>query len=146
MRLLDLFCGAGGVAMGISRDEWTRMRTSDVAYITNSYPLVDRKITRADCVTWLKAHGIPIPDKSACTFCPYHSINSWKELKRKGGQDWAEAVEVDEAIREKRPPFQLYVHPYRKPLAEAVTIPEDQGASQLPMDLEEPCDSGVCWT
>ena len=77
---------------GISYDEWQRMRTSDVAYITNIYPLVERKITRQDCILYLENHGIEVPPKSACTFCPFHSLNHWRELKRKGGADWEEAV------------------------------------------------------
>ena len=38
------------------------------------------------------------------------------------------------------------VHPHRKPLAEAVRIPEDEGASQLALELDAPCDSGYCMT
>ena len=128
---------------GISLDEWHRMRTSDVAYIVNVYPLVDRRITREGCVAWLQKEGLDVPPKSACTFCPFKSISSWKELKRQGGPDWEEAVAVDKAIRSKRPPHDLFVHPARRPLAQAVTIPEDFGAEQL--ELEIPCDGGVCF-
>ena len=131
--------------LGISLDEFHRMRDSDVAYITNVYPLVDRRISRADCAAWLQAHGLDIPPKSACTFCPYHSLGAWKTLKRNGGPDWAEAVAVDGAIRDKRPKHELFIHPGRKPLAEAVKIPEDEGASQLELELEVPCDGGVCF-
>ena len=132
---------------GISLDEFQRMRDSDVAYITNVYPLVDRKMSLADCLTWLETRGLPIPPKSSCTFCPYRSLGSWRELKRVGGADWIEAVAVDLAIRDKRPKAALYVHPGRKPLPEAVTIPEDFGASQSTMFGEEnACDSGYCMT
>ena len=131
---------------GISFDEWQRMRSSDVAYIVNQYPLVDMKITRAGCIEWLQAHGLDIPPKSACTFCPYHSIAQWKELKRGGGSNWDQSVEVDTAIRMKRPKAALFVHPYRKPLPEAVEIPEDFGATQLSMeDLDVPCEGGFCF-
>ena len=140
---------------GISLDEWQRMRTSDVAYIENVYPLVERRITREACVAWLVRHGLNVPPKSACTFCPYHTLKSWRDLKRVGGPDWDEAVAVDEAIRHKRehgagkPGHEirkgllLYVHPSRQPLPEAVTIPEDHGAHQMELDL--PCDSGMCF-
>lgn len=132
---------------GISLDEWQRMRTSDVAYITNVYPLVNRRLTRADCVAWLQANGLDVPPKSACTFCPYKSVNSWKKLKRVGGADWEEALRVDGAIRSKRPKHDLFVHPARVPLAEAVRIPEDVGTKQLGLFNEEaPCDSGYCMT
>jgi hypothetical protein len=127
---------------GISVDEFMRMRDSDVKWITNVYPLVDRRISRAGCVAWLEEHGLELAPRSSCTFCPYRSLASWKNLKRYGGSDWEEAVAVDETIRTKRPKCDLFVHPARKPLPEAVTIPEDFGAVQLEM----PCDSGYCFT
>lgn len=133
--------------MGISWDEASaRMRDSDVAYITNEYPLVDLRMTRRDCLLWLERHNLPAPPKSACTFCPYSSKANWGALKRDGGPDWQEAVAVDEAIREKRAPHHtLYIHPARKPLSEAVSIPEDEGAKQMEL-VETPCDSGYCFT
>lgn len=131
---------------GISFDEWQRMRSSDVAYIVNQYPLVDMRITRAGCISWLQAHDLDVPPKSACTFCPFHSITEWKNLKRGGGSNWERSVEVDTAIRLKRPKAALFVHPYRKPLPEAVEIPEDFGATQLSLeDLDVPCDGGYCF-
>ena len=130
---------------GISLDEWSRMRDSDVQYILNVYPLVDRRITRMDCITWLESHSLDVPPKSACVFCPYHSAQQWKNLKRQGGPDWEHALEIDKTIREgrSRQGFDLYVHPSRMPLEEAVRIPEDVGAQQL--ELETPCDGGVCF-
>ena len=131
---------------GISLDEFQRMRDSDVAYITNVYPLVERRMTRADCITWLQAHDLPVPPKSACTFCPFKSVGRWRELKHIGGSDWEEALAVDVMIRNKRSKHGLlYVHPGRKPLAEAVNIPEDHGASQRLLEgFEEVCDAGHC--
>ncbi|ANS05726.1 phosphoadenosine phosphosulfate reductase like [uncultured Mediterranean phage] len=130
---------------GISLDEFSRMRTSDVAYIKNVYPLVELRLTRSDCMLWLESEGLDIPPKSACTFCPYHSLGHWKDLKRAGGSDWERAVGVDDAIRDKRPKAELFIHPARVPLEGAVKIPEDYGASQLEMELEAPCDGGVCF-
>ncbi len=131
------------LVQGISFDEWMRQRSSDVKYIVNSYPLVEQRITRAACVQWLESHSIEVPPKSACTFCPFHSVGLWKQMKRDGGPDWDHALAVDAAIREKRPSFSLYIHPNRLPLADAVRIPEDHGASQLELDM--PCDGGSCW-
>lgn len=135
--------GAVEMWMGISLDEWQRMRTSDVKYIVHVYPLVDRRMTREACIAWLQARGLDVPPKSACTFCPFTSLSRWQALKRSGGADWEEAVATDEAVRSKRPGFDLYIHPARRPLEEAVSIPEDQGAHQL--ELELPCDSGHCF-
>jgi len=136
--------GAVQSLQGISLDEWQRMRTSDVAYIENVYPLVDMRMTRGDCAAWLEGKGLPVPPKSACVFCPYTSIGAWKELKRAGGVDWEAALAVDRAIRSKRPKADLFVHPGRVPLPEAVRIPEDVGAHQLELQVA-PCDSGHCF-
>lgn len=132
---------------GISLDEWKRMRTSDVKYIDNVYPLVDLRMSRADCAAWLERHELDVPCKSACTFCPYKKLDSWRTLKRVGGLDWQTAVAADQIIRNKRPGFELFVHPALLPLTEAVAIPEDIGAHQLGLfEAEQPCDSGICMT
>ena len=132
---------------GISFDESYRARDSDVDYITNVYPLLERRLKVADCIAWLRANGLDIPPKSACTFCPFHSLAHWRQIKRRGGADWREAIAVDGAIREKRREHITFVHPRRKPLARAVVIPEDFGASQSTLFGEEnACDSGYCMT
>jgi len=68
-------------------------------------------------------------------------------LKRAGGSDWQQAVIVDTAIRDQRPPYPLFVHPDRKPLEKAVKITEDFGLTQLALfdTTDMPCDSGHCF-
>jgi len=129
--------------MGISLDEWHRMKTADVKYINNVFPLVDKRIRRSDCITWLEQHGLDVPPKSGCVFCPYNSQARWKETKKRGGADWEKAVAVDKAIRKRRPNYDFFVHTKAIPLEEAVRIPEDYGAKQMEMDI--PCDSGHCF-
>ena len=136
--------GAVECVMGISLDEWHRMRDSDVAYVVNAYPLVDLRITRQGCEEWLAAHGLPIPPKSSCTFCPFHSLAEWRSLKRAGGPDWAEAVAVDAEIRDMRGWHALFVHPHRLRLDDAVLLPDAD--ADLEFIEEQPCDSGVCFT
>lgn len=142
--------GAVESLQGISLDEFQRMKDSDVRWIVNRYPLVDMGMTRNDCMTWLTSHGLPIPPKSACVFCPFQSRTNWKELKRAGGPDWQTAVEIDEVIRHVRPPHDLFVHPKRQPLAQAITLVEDFGLAQSGLfgdDIDDPdgCDSGYCF-
>lgn len=129
---------------GISWDEFQRMRDSDVQYIENRYPLVDLRMTREGCIQWCKDHDLPVAPKSACTFCPYGSVERWKQTKRQAGADWEEAVSVDEAIRNKRftQHGPMFVHPARVPLPQAVRIPEDEGAHQMEMGIE--CEGGYC--
>lgn len=142
-RGLRRVAGAVHQWLGISLDEIERQRTSDVRYITNVFPLLDLKMTRVACAAYLEAHDLPLPPKSACTFCPYHNAAAWQEMKREDGADWHQAVQVDEAVRKSRPPFDVFVHSSRKPLAEAVIIPEDFGASQ-PSLLDDHTDPDAC--
>jgi hypothetical protein len=111
--------------LGITTDEFQRAKDSDVSYITHRYPLLELGMSRADCLTWLAAHDRPSPGKSSCVFCPFLNRRAWQEMKREGGADWQHAVEVDAAIRDVRLPGQLFVHPKRLPLEQAVVIPED---------------------
>ena len=54
--------------LGISVDEIERAKDSDVSYVINTHPLLDKLMTRGKCITWLEAHGLPIPPKSSCVF------------------------------------------------------------------------------
>src|SRR5207237_6999010 len=103
---------------GISVDEWKRMRVSDVAYIVNCYPLVDRRLSRRDCIEWLQRHGYRVPPKSACLGCPYHSNATWREMKRDRPREWAETVAFDRVIRKGLPGVkgEAFVHRSMLPL------------------------------
>ena len=85
--------------MGISQDEIVRMRKNQLNYITNEYPLVDKKMTRKDCLQWLEDNFYPTPPRSACTFCPYHSNKEWLDIKNGDQDEWKEIVAMDRAIR-----------------------------------------------
>ena len=129
--------------IGISLDEALRMKPSDVKYITNRWPLIERRMTRADCVRWLQSHGLDIPTKSACVFCPYHSKREWQDLKHHGGSDWQKAIEVDNAIRKARPPYDLFIHPARIPL-EKVDLRTQEEKGQLRLEGWDAECSGLC--
>jgi hypothetical protein len=85
--------------MGISKDEAIRMKTNRVKYIKNIYPLVDKNLTRSDCMKWMSENGYPKPPRSACTFCPYHSNEEWLRIKNGDQEEWKAVVELDKAIR-----------------------------------------------
>ena len=126
--------------LGISTDETLRMKNADVKYITNRYPLIEMHMSRLDCAKWLHKHQLDIPKKSACTFCPYHTTNEWRQVKQLQ-HDWSEAIGVDTMIRHARPPQDLFLHPSRKPLEEVdFRTLEEMGQMRL---WDEEC-SGIC--
>lgn len=110
--------------IGISLDEVGRMKPNRLKYITNVWPLIDKRMTRWDCLRWLKSRGYEEPPKSACVFCPYHSNSVWRELKKANGSDWTHAVEVDRQLNKRGE----YVHRSLKPLSEVdFSTDEDHG-------------------
>ena len=127
--------------IGISLDEWQRMRTSDVGYIRHVYPLVDRRMTRADCLVWLAQHGYPRPPRSHCIGCPFRTNDEWRALEP---AQWANAVDFDERIRSVRSRTErreVFLHRSGRPLAE-VDLRSQQDRGQLEM-FDEECE-GVC--
>jgi hypothetical protein len=116
--------------IGISLDEVVRMKPSRDKWIEHEWPLVDKRMTRWDCMRWLDAHGYPVPPKSACTFCPYHSNTEWRWLRDNDPAGWQQAVEVDTLIRGgvRGTKHALYLHKDMQPLAECdLSTDEDRG-------------------
>jgi len=72
-----------GLMLGISVDEYHRMRDSSAARIEHVYPLVDRRLTRWQCRDIIERAGLAVPSKSSCWFCPYRSSASqWALVRR----------------------------------------------------------------
>jgi len=69
--------------LGISVDEYHRMRDSSAARIEHVYPLVDARLTRWQCRDIIERAGLAVPSKSSCWFCPYRSSASqWALVRR----------------------------------------------------------------
>jgi hypothetical protein len=85
--------------IGISLDEIHRFRDSDLPWNVNRWPLLEKRMTRQDCLAWMDRNGFPRPPKSSCEGCPYHSNEQWREIKA-DPEAWADIVMLDRAIRE----------------------------------------------
>ena len=82
--------------MGIAYDEIDRMKDSRVEYVTNLYPLIDRKMTREHCVKSIERAGLPVPVKSGCYFCPFNSMGRWNWLLEDHPELYEKAVALEE--------------------------------------------------
>ena len=126
---------------GMSLDEAGRMRTSDVKWITNWYPLIlqpETRMSRGDCASFLEREGWPLPPKSACWMCPHRDDATWQEMKDGDPDDFARAVELEREIQA-GPWGDVWLHKSRRPLDEATF----ETAEFLPLlDL---C-ADACWT
>lgn len=90
--------GGAEVWVGISTDEVFRMKPSRVNYIKNRWPLTEKRMSRHNCLEWLKNKAYPEPPKSSCIGCPFHSDREWRAI-RSNADEWKDAVEIDRAIR-----------------------------------------------
>lgn len=123
--------------IGISFDEIQRMKPSRDAWQQNRWPLVERKMRRQDCLNWMEAHNYPLPPRSACTFCPYHSDGEWRRLKLELPEAFRSAVEFERALQSAKSQtdnFRAvpYLHRSLKPLDQVdFSTAEDNGQQRL---------------
>ena len=106
--------------LGISTDEAMRMKPSRDLWVENTWPLIDSRMSRQDCIKWFdKRYPGRTLAKSACIACPFHNDLMWRDMKKDDPQSFNEAVEFDKAIRNKgRNDGRQYVHRSCKPLDE----------------------------
>jgi hypothetical protein len=114
------------VCIGISVDEAHRMKPARNKWQHNTWPLIDLRMTRADCLAWMERAGYPRPPKSSCLGCPYHSDQQWQEIKQVP-EEWADVVAVDAAIRVvPKMRLQQFMHRSCKPINQVQFVDESQ--------------------
>lgn len=108
--------------VGFSADEIGRIGRGDTPrYVRMRYPLVEMGMDRRACERWLKSRGWMVA-KSACIGCPFHGNRHWREMRDNRPDEWADAVDFDERIRNGadrgRPRAgEAFLHASRVPLA-----------------------------
>lgn len=102
-------------------------------------PLIERYMTRQDCLTWLAEHGnVPheVP-RSACVYCPMHDDAEWLRVKAVP-EDWAKAVAVDESLRiqgnvvNRNMDAEMFLHRSCKPLVQIEFKPREKTQTSIP--------------
>lgn len=119
--------------IGISLDESQRMKPSRFKWVINEFPLVFASLRRRNCELIISNQGLPVPRKSSCVFCPFHSDKFWLDLRTNFPKEFEKAVVFDRTIRDmsmsglKRPAF---LHRSLQPLD---TVDFDPGRDQVDM-------------
>ena len=130
--------------VGIAYDEIERMKDSRVPYVTNLYPLVDMKITRAKCEEVIRKAGLPVPVKSGCFFCPFNSASRWRWLYETHPDLFDQAIALEENSKH-FPDQRLTDQVYRKRAAVPLRELRDRLARQAPLpkddEIQSPCGS-----
>lgn len=128
---------------GISLDEITRMKVFQEKWRTAVYPLIDMRMKRSDCVAWCQRNGFPIPPRSACIGCPFHSDEEWRNLRDNHPEEFESACKFDEKLRivtKGKLRGQPYLHRSCIPLRDAPIDYYDKDQLEL---FDEDC-TGYC--
>lgn len=133
--------------IGISSDEADRMKPSKIPWIVNRWPLIEKNLTRKDCVDWMLANGYPEPPRSACIFCPFHSDEEWQRIRNDSEEEFQAVIKYEKDLQAAaRNQTALtgvpYLHPSCKPLSEIDFGKKTLGYQQLNMFGNE-CE-GLC--
>jgi hypothetical protein len=140
------------VGLGITADESGRIRSRIDPRLPNQlreYPLaVDLGLTRHDCERIILDAGLPLPGRSACWFCPYHSGEEWARLRREHPELFEASCELEELLQRRRAklgrdPVWLTDQGAREKATLRVLYEHDQ--LRL-IGADGSCDGGYCMT
>lgn len=135
------------VALGISADEIERAKPGidpQATYQFRVYPLLDLGLRRSDCRRIISDAGLPVPDKSACFFCPFHDMETWRSMARDEPDEFEKACWLEEhltGVRARLGKDPVFFTRFGIPLRQVASA--DQAVFDLGMDG---CDSGWCMT
>jgi len=124
--------------VGISIDEYQRATPSSNQWENKTFPLIEKRMSRNDCLLWLadRYPGRVVP-RSSCVGCPFHSTECWNEL-RQFPEVWKDVLDADDLIREGRPDGQLFLHRSGTPLRDVdLRTAEEKGQLTFPFYQEE---------
>lgn len=88
--------------VGFATDEIKRAKYMSCSGIEKRYPLLEREISRKGCIEIIKSHGLPVPPKSGCFFCPQQSPAQWRKLRRDHPDLWCKALALENRVKEKK--------------------------------------------
>lgn len=140
---------SGGVEkhLGISLDELHRARSaSGTAWEHLRYPLIERRLFRADCVALCEETFGAVPVKSGCWFCKYQREPEWRAVwdARADGR-WAELVQWEREVIARRGMGAIFFEGTGRTLAEWAE--QWEMGRQLPLFADSgagACDGGYC--
>lgn len=135
-------------AIGISHDEAHRANSRKESPVQQKvYPLLELRMDRNDCRTVIAAAGLPVPPKSSCWFCPYHTNGTWQTMREREPILFEKYVAIERMLSDRLKELQgrpAYFHNRLKPLPMATTA-NRQGELFEDSPLEV-CESGYCMT
>lgn len=131
--------------IGISTDEMARTKNSEEKWNVNRYPLIERRMSRTDCLAWMASHSYPTPPKSSCIGCPYHSTAEWLSVVN-DPEALADVLTVDNIIREpvRGMNGQQFMNDRRIPMGEFIKMIKHGHRAQVEINLFQNECEGMC--
>lgn len=132
--------------IGISVDEISRCKDSRESWAQSRWPLIELRMTRQNCLAWMKRKGFPEPPRSACVFCPYHSDAEWRRLKTSEPEAFERAIAFERACQKQKGltdnfHSELFLHKSCKPLDQVdFSTEEERGQTNM---FNNECE-GMC--
>ena len=126
---------AANIWIGISIDEKRRIKTP-IGKWEHRYPLIEKKISRGDCIAIVERMGWPTPPRSSCWMCPNHTRADWEWQKENAPDDHQKAVNFEIAMN--RIDQDLWLTETGEPIDKADFKKDDL--------FQGRCDSGMCFT
>lgn len=102
--------------VNMAADEQRRVRTSTVGWIAHRYPLVERGLSRSDCLWLIGRAGWPTPIRTSCVMCPLRTQPGWRRMARQQPADFARACQIEQDLQAEAPG--VWLTPSLRPLAE----------------------------
>lgn len=139
------------VGIGFTWDERQRCKPNTdletIKWKELCFPLISDMsvpLTRQDCINLILEELGYLPDKSACVFCPYHSLLTWQQMRTNEPAQFWYCVALERFINDRRKTLGLnpaWFCSKLKPLDEATTDYVQETLFQEP----DSCSSGWCF-
>ena len=88
--------------IGIDFSEAHRAKLYTNKGIENRFPLIEHELTRQDCIKMIKRHGLPVPIKSGCFFCPFQGNKGIIALRKYDPDLYCLTDKLEKRVREVR--------------------------------------------
>ncbi len=131
--------------IGFDADEVARIQPSSQKYVYFRYPLIELCVTHTMLLRFFAEYKVPEPPRSVCNACFANGVQTFKLMFYERPADWAQAVAVDDAVRDLScigVKDEVFVSNTLLPLRELARrnfVVDDDG------DEDGSCDSGHCF-
>lgn len=134
--------------IGFTISEVERVKPSPRKYWYFRYPLIEMKITNQNVLDFYEKYNLPIPPRSVCNACFANGLNTLKEMRDNRPEDWQQAVNVDNSVRDWSQigvKYPVYVSHTILPLETLDKVDFDLSKVKKDLENDYSCDSGYCF-